>query len=269
MSQVSILLTLNRILSRAGAAVAVLFLFFLADNFISGRMSPSNVLRTIPGNTQPISGDLITSVTDTNGLAFSTDNPHLSIEFAEARGKLWRGALKADANARPGDYQMRVWVSGKETPDKVEPFRILVFADQKRLQTGDPSLTRRFIGISPLWMVLVSLFLVSAALAGSFYLSMRHEGYLARNGIVPIMSMTKRKQGWEIQFALGSSQGVAQGDELIFLNDRFKPSGRFKVDQLDQHHSTATIPFDVEIAPSWWVVKNTQGGEFSRIGISS
>ena len=247
---------LNRLVTRIGAAVAVLFLFFLVDNFVTGHFSGRNVLRALPGTSQPISGELTLSVSDASGLVYSAESRYLALEIEEARGRLWRGRLMADPAIRPGEYFLKVWVSGQEAPEKIRPSRILIFAEQKQLRASYPSLTRRLTGIAPMWMALFSLPLVIAALAGSFFLSSRQEIILERNGIVPILRMISRKQGWEIHFPLGARHGVAPADELILMNERFEASGTIKVEDVDEDFGKATVPFNAKIAPSWWVVRN-------------
>ncbi len=256
MPRISTIFALTRIFTRLGAAIALLFIFFLADNFISSHFTPRNVFRALPGTAQPISGELPVSVVDDSGLVYSADNRYLAVEFEEARGRLWRGRLKVDPAIQPGDYRLRVWVPGNEAADKTPSLRVMVFEHPKQLRASYPSLTRRMTGIAPMWMALLCLPVVVGALAGSYILSSRQEIYLERKGIVPIVRMLSRKNGWEIHFPLGGSHGVAAADELALVNDRFEVVGRIVVDRVDEDFGTATVPFNASIAPSWWIVRD-------------
>jgi hypothetical protein len=249
--------TLNRILTRLGAVVAILFLGFLVDNVISSHMGARNTLRAVPGSSQPISGDLAVSVRDVAGLVYFTESPYIQVRFIEAQGRIWRGTLLIDSGIRPGDYQLQVRVAGEAGQEGIRPFHIMVFTDKEQLQASYPSPTRRLTGIAPIWLALGSLPLVIGALAGSFYLSTRQEEYLSRNGIMPIVRMAKQKKAWEIQFALGRRHGIQVGDTVALLNDRFDETGHLRVEQVDDLKSSATLPLTAKIAPSWWIVRNS------------
>ena len=133
--------------------------------------------------------------------------------------------------ARPGHYTFQVLPvarAEKEPP----PYQVWVFENDKALKATYKSFVRRIFGFGPIWMVFMTLPLVAASLGGSYYLSSRQEDHLAENGIVPIIRMARCKHGWEVDFALGSRDGLSARDELLVLNSHFEKAGRITVDQV-------------------------------------
>lgn len=121
------------------------------------------------------------------------------------------------------------------------------------LESG--GLIRRFLRLSPLWIVLGSGAMVIAGLAGSYHLSNRQERRLACRDIVPVAKMARTRQGWEIHFALGRCHGIRPQDTLLLLDARFAPVGRIVVDRVEENHSIAQVPLDATLAPDFWLAK--------------
>lgn len=116
-------------------------------------------------------------------------------------------------------------------------------------------LIRRFSGLSPLWIVMVSSAMVIAGLAGSYHISNRQERRLACRDIVPVAKMARTLNGWEIHFALGRCHGIRPQDTLLLLDARFAPVGRIVVDRVEESHSTAVVPLNARLAPDYWLAK--------------
>ena len=247
---------MNRVVKHAGALIAALFLLSVGDTFISGQLASEETFRAMPGNSQAISGKLPVPIRDVRELAFSVDSPHIRIDFNAAQGRLWRGRMNIGESVQTGDYNLRVFPVYTKVPEEDMPeYRIRVFEDKAHLDASYMSLIRRVLGIPPAVMVIVTLPLVLAGLGASYWLSSQQEAILARHGIVPIVKMVRRKQGWEIHFGLGRNQGIRADDRLVLLNRQLVRVGQVNISQVDADYSQAVVPFSQELTPSYWVAR--------------
>ena len=254
MQKLATLYTMNRLLARFGLVAAAVFLLAVTDAFISGYRESKTTFRALPGVSQAVSGTLDMSVDNLDALSFTSQSSAVRVDFTRVQGRLWFGTLKVSPEARPGHYTFQVLPvarAEKEPP----PYQVWVFENDKALKATYKSFVRRIFGFGPIWMVFMTLPLVAASLGGSYYLSSRQEDHLAENGIVPIIRMARCKHGWEVDFALGSRDGLSARDELLVLNSHFEKAGRITVDQVHETHSRARVPADSNIQPSYWLLR--------------
>lgn len=250
-----LVMRLSRLFSRLAPVAAVLFLLSIADIFLSGYLEPKHLYRGLPGSEQAISGELADPVHSLTDLSYVTSTPRVRLLFDETRGKLWRGRLQIDPQTPAGEYRLRVF-AGKNPPgDDLLIYRIQVHSDKAHLNASYLSMSRRYLGMAPIWPVLFAFLLVICGLAASYLLSSLQEQKLASQDIVPIAKMARTKQGWEIHFALGLRQGVHPRDTLLLLDSRFVPAGRIIVERVEAEHSCALVPFTKTIAPNYWLAK--------------
>jgi hypothetical protein len=250
-----LLLQVSRLSSRTAPVAAVVFLLVMADIFVSGYRESKLLFRALPGTSQAISGELAYPAHTLNDLSYVVPSSRLQLFFTVTQGKLWHGRLEVGPDAQPGEYALQVFV-GRTAPDDTLPvYRVQVFPDQRQLNASYKSLVRHYLGLAPLWIALVASILVIAGLAASYYLSARQEQQLAGQDIVPIAKMARTKQGWEIHFALGRRHGIRPQDTLLLLDAQFTPAGRITVDRVEAEHSTALVPLNATIAPTYWLAK--------------
>jgi len=251
----SLLLQISRLSSRIAPVAAIVFLLVMADIFVSGYLESKLLFRVLPGASQAISGELAYPAHAVTNLSYVVPSSRLQLFFTDTQGKLWHGRLEISPDAQPGEYALQVFV-GRTPPDNpMTVYRVQVFSDQQLLNASYKSLVRRYLGLAPLWIVLVAAILVVAGLAASYYLSTRQEKQLASQDIVPIAKMARTKQGWEIHFALGRRHGIHPQDTLLLLDARFTPAGRIIVHRVEAEHSTALVPLNATIAPTYWLAK--------------
>lgn len=255
MSGPAILFNLSRLASRLTPAAAMIFLLVLVDVFVSGYLESKMLFRALPGESVAVSGELDYPAGALAKLSYRVPSSHIHLYFTATQGKLWRGRLEVGADARPGEYPVQVYVGTTSVPSDLPVYRVQVFADQSHLNASYKSLTRRFLGLRPLWIVLSASILVIGGLAGSYYLSSCQEQQLASQDIVPIVKMARTRQGWEIHFALGRHHGIRPQDSLLLLDPGFNPAGRIIVDRVDADHSMALVPLTTTIAPTYWLAK--------------
>jgi hypothetical protein len=238
-----------------GTVVGVIFLFSILDTFLSGYLEPKATYRAFPGTSQFITGELQDPVESIADLVYSAEPPAVRLVFLEARGRLWRGSLEVDAGAPEGEIVVKVFRKRLVPDDKTPRLRVLVFTDQAPYRASFKSLTRRFLGIPPWWISLVTFPLVGLSLGLSYYLSGRREAILARQGIVPITRMVRSKSEWEITFALGLDHGIKMGDHLPLLNDRLERRGEVVVTHVEADESKASLDASAKIGPNSFVAK--------------
>ena len=202
------LLQLSRLFSRLAPVAAIVFLCVMADIFVSGYLESKRFFRALPGTSQAISGELEYPARSLAELSFVVPSSRIELFFTATQGKLWRGRLEVGPDARPGQYDLQVFVGRTPPAEPLTFYRLQVFSGQRELNASYKSLTRRYFGLAPLWIALAAAVLVVAGLAASYYLTTRQEQQLASQDIVPIAKMARTKRGWEIHFALGRCHGV-------------------------------------------------------------
>jgi hypothetical protein len=255
MSGSPLFLQIGRLLRRLAPAAAVVFLLVMADIFFSGYLESKLLFRTLPGKSQAINGELEYPAHALANLSYVVSTSRIQLFFTATQGKLWYGRLEVGADAQPGEYALQVFVGRTAPNDPLAVYRVHVYHDQQQLNASYKSLIRRYAGLAPAWIALAASILVIAGLAASYYLSTRKEQQLASQDIVPIAKMARTKQGWEIHFALGRRHGIRSQDTLLLLDARFTPAGHIIVDHADDDYSTAVVPLNATIAPTYWLAK--------------
>lgn len=255
MSGSPFLLQLSRLFSRIAPAAAIVFLCVMVDIFVSSYLESKRFFRALPGTSQAISGELADPAHSLTDLSYVVPSSRIQLFFTAAQGKLWRGRLDVGPDAQPGEYDLQVFMGRTPPNEPLTFYRLQVFSGQQELNASYKSLTRRYLGLAPLWIALAAAVLVIAGLAASFHLSSRQERQLASQDIVPIAKMARTKQGWEIHFALGRRHGIHPRDTLLLLDARFTPAGRIIVDRVEADYSIALVPLNTAIAPTYWLAK--------------
>jgi hypothetical protein len=246
----------SRIVSRFGTAVALVFLFSIADSVISGYLESKTLFRALPGMQQPVSGSLAQPVPAVEALTAISDTRWVQLDLLGVQGRIWHGNLVVAPSAGPGTFHLQVFAAGSAPDPHVPALTVRVYDDPSQYRASFKSLIRRFSGLSPLWLALATAPLLIGSLALSYYLSGRREAELADQGIIPIVKMARLATHWEIGFAWGAKQGIAQGDSLLLLDESLQPVGQVAVVQVDANKSLAHVDFSAKVAPSFFIAKN-------------
>lgn len=246
----------SQIVSRLGGAIALVFLFSIADSVVSGYLESKTFFRALPGMHQPISGDLAQPVPAVKALTYTSDTRFVRLDLAGVKGRTWHGKLMVAPAALQGTFHLRVFAAGGPMDANAPVLTVQVFDDPRQHRASYKSVIRRLSGLSPLWLVLATLPLVVASLWLSYFLSGRREASLADKGIVPIVKMTRLATHWEIGFELGQDQGITPGDNLLLLDEELRPVGQVAAARVEAGKSQAFLDFTTHVAPNFFIAKN-------------
>jgi hypothetical protein len=240
---------------RCGVIAGVLFLLSVADTFVSGHLDDPRIIRALPGTRQAVNGTLTTTVASLDALFYRSENQGLSLVFIDLRGRIWRGELRVQDTVSPGSYELLVSDRQQQPVEAPGAHRVLVFESKAALDAGYPSVCRKLLGIPPWWGVIATLPLLAGALLLSYLHSVRQEALLERQGIFPIMKLSRLKDRWEIGIGVHGEQKISAGDLLRLLDARLEPVGELRVHSVRGAVANAFLDLSEKIAPGYFVQK--------------
>ncbi len=244
-----------RFIRRFGVIAGVLFLFSVADTFVSGHLDDPRIIRALPGSRHAVNGTLTASVSSKEELRYRAGSKGLHLAFVDLRGRIWRGELQADDTIDPGDYDLQVLDVRQQAVEKPGAHRVLVFDSKAALNASYPSICRKTIGIPPWWLVIGTLPLLAGALLLSYLHSVNNEALLERQGIFPIMKLSRLKDRWEVGIGVHGEQKIFAGDLLRLLNRSLEPVGELRIHSVRDEMALAVLDLSAEIAPGYFVQK--------------
>ena len=242
-----------------GAAFCLLALLALIDGLVGRWRETDRVIKLLPGWTAEINGPLLEEVKDPRELTYLSDTNHLKLAFAAVHrgyfwgGYLWRGQITAGFQIQPGEYHLTV-VPRRSTARQATPaFRVVVFADALSLQRSAQSAIRRHTGFSPWGLAAVCLPGILLSFGAVFYLSLKLDLLLARQGQAEIYRVIRRDGGYEVHFGLGTTHGVQPGLELRVYNQQGQAVGLARVEHCAPKDAIALVTADQEVRPGFLV----------------
>jgi hypothetical protein len=262
-------------LQKFSVAVFVVMLLSMLDTCILAWSTPRNKIRAVAGETKNVTGKLADPV-DPNLLkvhfkteeaqpaqnpadeilAYQPRRPEFQIRFVQAQGRMWRGILKVEPTAAPGNYPIRVFQRDRDPGEDSPELTVQIFSDEGSYRKSFISLSKRFLGLEPWW---ITLFLLPVG-GLCIYLVMRQtaeaETRLQSIGVGPIYRLAKGKDQWDIMFGLGSKHGVRPGDRLQILNANRQIKGSLEVLEVGPESSTAVLDLNADIAPDDLIARN-------------
>ncbi|MDR1777203.1 MAG: hypothetical protein LBR31_05170 [Desulfovibrio sp.] len=143
-----------RLCGRLSAVFIATALLCLADGLYASVRSGAEVLELLPGETVMFSGPASSQnplMSDVSAefspvapdVHFRLDGYFASYWFGSA---MWRAAVYAESDARPGRYEMRVRFRASANAQK---FLVVVWEDAAARQAGAASVIQRLMGIAP------------------------------------------------------------------------------------------------------------------------
>lgn len=257
---------MNIRLNHIALCVFGLLLLAVLDS-CQGIIESSGVIRVVNDGSAPINGKLDSALPDLErlqgvgatpeeleaNLAYASDNPLLHVRFLELKGRMWRGELVVPSNAGTGEFELVVHQKGVPVDAATPRFRVRLFDSAAALQADAATFSERWLGVRPLWLVLVLLPLSLCMLYLVYRQNDREERVLQSKGLGAIYKLAKRKDHWEVVFGLGSLHGVRSGQEVLLLDRRMQVKDRLVATQVGEETSSATAPLSSDIRPGYYV----------------
>lgn len=266
---------MGRLLPKISVFLFVLFLAGILDIALYLAFDArGDLLRSLPGQSHEVVGKLPESVQNINllprdrdddkeaeriqllndkVLASRADVPGLSIHFLELRGRVWRGELYVAADTPPGRHTVQVYPRENLAPanPKDEPslVQVQVFATPAALRASHTSLSERFLGVGPWWVVMAVIPLAGLLLAYTFRQGGAHEAALRAKGLAPIYKLARNKDHWELIFGLGSDDGVREGEVLELRDSRERLVGTVTAARVKGATAEARLSLDADVSP--------------------
>ena len=256
----------SRLIRRCGVIAGVLFLLSVADTFISGHLDDPRIIRALPGANQAVNGTLTTTVSSLDELRYRAGSRGLHLTFLALRGRIWRGELRVEETLSPGNYELQLYDSREQPVEKPDAHRVLVFDSTRALNASYPSICLKVFGIPPWWLVIATLPLLAAALLLSYLHSVRKEALLERQGIFPIMKLSRLKDRWEVGISVHGEQKIFAGDLLRLLNTSLEPVGELSIAFVRDEMAQAVLELSADVGPGYFVQK-LSGSPFSGVKV--
>jgi hypothetical protein len=237
---------------KAGALFAFLAFLSVVDALVAQFREPAHLVRLLPGETVDLNGALREEVGGLGDLTFTSDTPHLALDFVALHrgyflgGDMWRGRLRAAPGISPGEYRLRVMAKNPVSPAPPLTFTVRVYADELSRQQAAKSLWRRWIGIPP-WLAAAALApVILLSFAAVFLLSQKMEALLAQRGRAEIYRVVKKDGEYLIAFGLGRAHGVKVGATITLLDPGGWPAGQATVVEVVDRDAVATTPQEIQ-----------------------
>lgn len=204
-----------RTLNRVGAFAGILFLLSATDAFVAAHRVAPRSLRAVRGEKVSVSGMASRKVDNPGELVFRADHPLLDMEIQTVDGAAWRGELFVPDAMSAGEYRFSVdsgEVDGNGVAAPRSEYHVHVYSDVHAYRLGSPSVFERIVGVSPRQLITVMLPIMLASLGLALRRSMQNEARLNARGVASIFRVVRTDSGNEINFSLGTRQGVCVGD---------------------------------------------------------
>lgn len=258
---------------KAAVALFVLTLLGVADGLARSILEPAHTFRVVAGAETLASGTLDITL-DADGvkahsevarsgnskrlndyLRYTSSTPEVELEFVELRGTLWRAWVRAPRSLPAGEVKFVVFAKVQPPTDMTPRYTLRVFETPEALQADLPSISLRYLGFEPWWLVMVTLPLAAFFGFLVFRATGEEEDALIARGIGPIYKLAKKKEGWEILFGLGAQQGIQSGDELVLLTPDGRVVGSLRAGQTGPTSSRSTLAPDLVVRPDYYVAR--------------
>jgi hypothetical protein len=247
----------REMIGRAGAFFCIIFLVAAVDGIVSNFRQPDNLIRLLPGESIEVNGSLkekaetvqdLDCVSDSNQIQLTFEALHSGFWFG---GYMWRGLLKVSPTIAPGEYSVKVARKGGDPPKFSSNFRVEVYPDHESYRRSSKSLMRKYLDVSPWWVLGVFVLSTFFAFALVYFLSQKREFLLALDGKAEVYLIEEGESECIVSFGLGTNHGVRPGTVLTVSDRRGSAVGTAEVRESSETDSTAVVTSDYKIKPGF------------------
>ncbi len=241
------------------ALLCVLLCLSILDAVIAGFRQPQRVFDLLPGTSSGISGLMAEKVDSTGEISYTVGSEliRLSIDSIQKGhwfgDNMWQGRVIVSPDAGEGEYSLTVGVDGIKNLKPPLKFLIRVHKDYASYRLSFKSFIKRYLDISP-WILAVSFFtLVVPAFVYVFFLSVKIETQMAKQGKAVVYRVKKADDGYEISFSLGAAHGIRTDTSLAIFNEGGKPAGTAVINNVSENDSVARVGPGCTVKPGYTV----------------
>lgn len=228
---------ISRINGLLGAIVGVALFLTTIDGLSVEFKEGPNVTRVLAGESVSVGGPCPDGVSAPEEVRVVGLVEGLSVRVTGVASGFWLGGRnwKGVLSAAPGIETQETTFSvahGQAKPLPGHTFKVKVFGTPTEMRQAAPSLVFRYLGVQPGLLAGVLAGIFALTLGVSYFVSDRISAELARNGRAEIYRVQDDPQGARISFGLGSSHGLAPGDEALIVSAAGEPLGTARVVEL-------------------------------------
>jgi len=247
------------ITGKAAAFFCVLLCLSILDAVVAGFRQPARVFDLLPGTSSGISGIMAEKVESTGEISYTVGSEliRLSIDSIQKGhwfgDNMWQGRIMVSPDTGEGEYSLTVGVDGIKKLKPPINFLVRVHKDYASYRHSFKSFIKRYLDISP-WILAASFFtLVVPAFVHVFFLSVKIETQMTKQGKAVVYRVKKADDGYEISFSLGAAHGIRTDTSLAILNEGGKPAGTAIVNNVSENDSVARVGPGCTVKPGYTV----------------
>ncbi|MBU2622395.1 MAG: hypothetical protein KKD92_08780 [Proteobacteria bacterium] len=246
-------------IGKVAAFLCVLLCLSILDAVIAGFRQPARVFDLLPGTSSGISGLMAEKVESTGEISYkvSSELIRLSIDSIQKGhwfgDNMWQGRIVVSPDSGEGEYSLTVSVDGIKKLKPPLNFLIRVHKDYASYRHSFKSFIKRYLDISP-WILAAYFFtFVLPAFVYVFFLSVKIENQMAKQGKAVVYRVIKAYDGYEISFSLGTAHGIRTDTSLALLNEKGKPAGTVVVHNVSETDAVAKVGPGCTVKPGYTV----------------
>lgn len=227
-----------------GLIAGLLLTACVLDGLLAIVRTPKLEIRLYPGMRTMVAGKTEAAIPELRWLTYETTASGLSVNFLEAKGRLWRAEIAAEPTAPEGVFTLRVFLHGEKPQDAAENplYTVRVLADRQAYHASERSLVLRTLGVSPWVGAAMALPILVFCLWLSYKSSDRLDLTLRGQGIAPVYRALQNKdRSFTLFFGLGSADGLAPGDSVRIMAQDGRVLGMAQVESVSPNDAQARL----------------------------
>jgi hypothetical protein len=239
---------------RIGAVLCLLIAIGILDALIAQVRSSPYDLNALPGQLLKINGPMPERITSKEELTYQSSSDDLIVEIERIHtgywlgGNIWAGVVRLGQDITPQTHQFMVRPQELAPQETFPVFELTVHEDQAGLQASAKSLIRRYTGLQPWLVSVISLPLALLTFVLVYRLSIKREALLLEQGKGEVVRVKRVDGQVEIALSLGTAHGVGKGTRILLNSAEGNPIASIEVVKA---WATASIALADASCPAW------------------